>query len=366
MLQDIYCNTPAIILAHGYVGEILGKTVHGILMHSTVFNTVALIDRNKAGQDTSEICAGVTKRIPIYDNLEKTFDLCPKVMILIGDPDENNLEEIKICIKNNLDIVNSSFKFLKDFPKLVQLAKEYNVKLIDLRDVPRIGRWPDGSILNINAKVVYVTGTDCGLGKRTAAVELVREAKKRGIKAAFAATGQTGIMIGCDDGIVFDAISTNYSAGAVEKLIIDLDKRGFELIFLEGQASLMHYGGSTVLTLLHASNPHAIVLVHDPQRKYHAAYGNSDIFKMCELSREINLIESLYLPGGNKYNVVAICTIGQDNITTIKKQVELPVADVRNNGGPSIILDAILENINNQSLLFSNNLHINSIMQIQN
>ncbi len=366
MLQDIYCNTPAIILAHGYVGEILGKSVHGILMHSTVFDTVALIDKHKVGQDTSKICPGVTKTVPIFNDIKKTFLLKPKVMILIGDPDITNLNDIKSCITHKLDIINSSFKFLKDLPELVNLAEENNVKLIDLRDVPRVGRWPDGSISNIKAKVIYVTGTDCGLGKRTAAVELVREAKKRGLKAAFAATGQTGIMIGCDDGIIFDAISTNYSAGAVEKLIVDLDKKGFDLIFLEGQASLMHYGGSTVLTLLHASNPHAVVLVHDPKRKYHAAYGNSEIFKMCEINREIKLIESLYLPGGNKYNVVAVCTIGKENIRTIEKEINLPVADVRKENGPAIILNAILKNLYKENVIISNIIPNKDLLYIQN
>ena len=343
--QEIYNNTDAIILAHGYVGEILGKTIHGILMHSKVFKIVALIDRTKAGQDTRQICQGVTKQVPIYKNISLGLIHKPKVMILIGDPSENNLTEIKECICSGLDIINSSFLFLNDFPELKKLAEEHNVRLLDLRNVKRIWKLADGSILNIKAKVVYVTGTDCGLGKRTAAFELTLEAKKRGINAAFAATGQTGLMIGCEGGIVFDAISTNFSAGAVEQLVVDLDKKGYELIFLEGQASLLHFGGSTVLTLLHASNPHAIVLVHDPSRKFHAAYGNSPIFEMCDLQREIYLIESLYLPGGNKYKVVAVPTVGKNNIEMVKNLTDLPVEDVRNTGGPAIILDAVLDHL---------------------
>ena len=345
--QEIYHNTNAIFLAHGYVGEVLGKTVHGVLMHSKVFNTVALIDRNKAGQDTSKICPGVTKKVPIYSQIDQAFVHNPKVAILIGDPSDANIQEIKQCICYGLDIVNSSFIFLKDFPELVKLSSELGSRLIDLRDTKKIWKMADGSILNIKAKVVYVTGTDCGLGKRTAAYELTEEAKKRGLKAAFAATGQTGQMIGCDGGIVFDAISTNFSAGAVEELIVELDKKGYELIFLEGQASLMHFGGSTVLTLLHASNPHAIVLVHDPSRIYHAAYGESPIFEMCELQREIDIIENLYLPNSNHYKVVAIPTRGDENIDKVKELTSLPVADVRKPGGSAIVLNAVLEHLNN-------------------
>lgn len=342
LLHELYNQSETIILAHGYVGEILGKTVHGILMHSQLFKVLALVDRNKVGQDTSKICPGVTKKVPIYENICDAVKLKPKVMVLIGDPSENNLEEIKFCISEGLDIVNSSFVFLVDFPELVQLAQKQNVRLIDLRNVKRIWKMPDGSILNIKAKVVYVAGTDAGLGKRTATYELTQEAKKRGINAAFAATGQTGLMLGCDGGIVFDAIPGNYSAGAVVELILELDKKGYELIFLEGQASLMHHAYSHVITLIHAGNPHAIVLVHNPSRKYHAAFCESPIFKMCDLQREINTIESLYLDGGNKYKVVAVPSIGEENVQTVKQLTNLPVADVRKPGGPAIILDAVL------------------------
>jgi uncharacterized NAD-dependent epimerase/dehydratase family protein len=342
LLQEFYTNTDAVILAHGYVGEVLGKTVHGVLMHSKLFNAVALIDKFKTGEDTSKICPGVTKKVPIYSDLINALTHKPKVLILIGDPSERNIEDLKLAISHGIDIINSSFTFLSDFPELINLSKEKKTKLLDLRNVKRIWKMPDGSILNIKSKVIYVTGTDCGLGKRTAAFELVEEAKKRGYKAAFAATGQTGIMLGCDGGIVFDAINTNFSAGAVEELIVDIDSKGYDLIFLEGQASLMHYGGSTVLTLLHASNPHAIIMVHDPNRKLHAAYGDSPIFKMCDLQREIDLTESLYLPGGNKFKVVAIPTRGEGNIEKVQKLTSLPVADVRKPGGPAIILDAVI------------------------
>lgn len=340
--QEIYHNTNAIFLAHGYVGEVLGKTVHGVLMHSTVFNTVALIDRNKAGQDTNKICPGVTKKVPIYREIDEALIHKPKVAILIGDPSETNMNEIKQCICYGLDVINSSFIFLNDFPELVELASKQETRLIDLRNVRRNWKMPDGSILKIRAKVVYVTGTDCGLGKRTAAYELTQEAKSRGIKAAFAATGQTGLMIGCDGGIIFDAVSTNFAASAVEQLIVNIDKKGYDLIFLEGQGSLMHYACSSVLALLHASNPHAIVLVHDPNRKFHAAFGDSPVFKMCDLQREIDLLESLYLPEGNQHKVAAIATRGQKNIETLNKTTSLPLADVRMHGGPAALLDAVL------------------------
>lgn len=344
-MSEVYNNTPAVFLGHGYVGEVLGKTIHGVLMHSRVFRVVALVDRFKVGQDTSEICPGVTIQVPIHGALKDALAENPRVLILAGAPDRDNLGELKLAIRSGMDIVNPSFRFLRDIPELVDMAKKHGTRLFDLRDVKLDLRDADGSIVDIGAKVIYVMGTDCGVGKRTATYELVQEARRRGVKAAFAATGQTGLMLGCDAGIIVDAIPNNYAAGAVEGMILDLDKRGFELIFLEGQASLMHYSGSGSIVLLHAGNPHAIVLVHDPSREMHAEMGQSPIFQMCPLEREIKIIESLGLPGGNEFKVVALATRGFENISKLKQSADLPVADARMEGGPSILLDAVLDHL---------------------
>jgi len=345
MLSDIYQRAPAIFLAHGYVGEVLGKTIHGVLMHSRVFDVVALVDRDKAGQDTARICSGVTASVPICATLDEALAHGPRVLILAGPPTDDSLDAIFECVRRGIDVVNSAFQFLHDIPDLVALAGETGSRLIDLRNVGRSQRDADGSIEDLRAKVVYVMGTDCGLGKRTAAWELVQEARSRGISAAFAATGQTGQMIGCDGGIVFDAISTNHAAGAVEQMLVDIDRKGFELIFVEGQAALMHYAYSSSIALLHASNPHAIVLVHDPRRQQHAAMPPRRIFRMCALEDEIALIERLSLPGGNRFAVVALATIGDDCVRELTSTQALPVADARAAGGPAVLLDAVLAHL---------------------
>lgn len=354
MLQDYYHHTNAIFIAHGYVGEILGKTINGVLMHSEVFNIVALIDRKKTGIDTSQSLPGVRKKIPVVGSLEEALDYKPQLAILMENSINTSFDEIKQAIKEGLDIINPGFNLLNNNIELTQLARENSVNLIDLREPNKVKRNPDGRILNIKSKVVFVAGTDCGLGKRTATYELVLEARKRGIKAAFAATGQTGIMLGCDGGIVFDSITTQFAAGAVEDLIYNIDKKGFDIIFLEGQAALMHYGTSNAITLLHAGNPHAIVMVHDQKRTMHVEYGDSPIFRMGTLKNEIEVIEKLSLPEGNKFKVVAIATIGDDNIETLEKmKVEnkipnLPIADARKTGGPAIMLNAILKHLKNE------------------
>ena len=156
MFHNYYDQTPTIILAHGYVGKVLGKSIHGILMHSTLFDVKALVDQDTAGQNTNEICQGVTKQVPIYGSLKEALLVKPKVAILIDDPKNDNLKDIITLIRNRVDIINPTFEFLNKNNAIVELAKSFKVKLIDLRDYKYVKRWPDGSILNIKAKVVFV------------------------------------------------------------------------------------------------------------------------------------------------------------------------------------------------------------------
>src|SRR5947209_9200312 len=107
-----------------------------------------------------------------------------------------------------------------------------------------------------------MVGSDCAIGKMTVALELDREARARGIRSEFVPTGQTGIAI-AGWGISVDAVVADFLAGAAEQLVLEGVARGGELLWVEGQGSLLHpaYSGVT-LGLVHGGAPHAFVLCH--------------------------------------------------------------------------------------------------------
>jgi len=102
----------------------------------------------------------------------------------------------------------------------------------------------------------------------TVAIELDREARRRGIASEFIPTGQTGIAI-AGWGISVDAVVADFIAGASERLLVEGHKRGGELLIVEGQGSLLHpqYSGVT-LGLYHGSAPHALVLCHHAGQRF--------------------------------------------------------------------------------------------------
>jgi D-glutamate N-acetyltransferase len=148
----------------------------------------------------------------------------------------------------------------------VMLAEKHDARLWDVRDPPSGIPLFSGKNLDDLRKVVLTVGSDCAVGKMTAALELVSTANAAGTRAEFIATGQTGILI-AGWGIAVDRVIADFLAGSAEKLIDDAD-RSSEVLVVEGQGSLWHpaYAGVT-LGLLHGSAPHVLVLCHQAGRR---------------------------------------------------------------------------------------------------
>ena len=72
----------------------------------------------------------------------------------------------------------------------------------------------------------------------TAALELTRAARAPGARAAFVATGQTGIMI-AGWGIAIDRVIADFASGAAEQLVVAAAANA-DLVFVEGQGGINH------------------------------------------------------------------------------------------------------------------------------
>ena len=121
-------KTDVILLAHSLIGTIRGKSANGLLIHNELFNVVAIVDRNAAGKLTSEECQGVEVNKPIYPDMQiAVYMQKAKAVILLTDPSPYLHTDIKTAIKNKLDIINTSFTFIKNIPSIKSLANLYKI-----------------------------------------------------------------------------------------------------------------------------------------------------------------------------------------------------------------------------------------------
>ena len=113
---------------------------------------------------------------------------------------------------------------------------------------------------------VLTVGNDCSVGKMVTAWELTRGLKEARVDAAFAATGQTGMML-AGGGVPIDAVVGDFLHGAAEHLVRRHAER--EVTVIEGQASILHPSYAAVTWgLLMGSQPHGLILCVEPGRPH--------------------------------------------------------------------------------------------------
>ena len=248
-----------LILGEGFSHDAhYGKTMRGIVRYGPD-PVVAIVDSKRAGE--------AHEGIPIVATVEHALPFEPTVAI-VGVATQGGRfppawhELLKSCITNRLDVESGLHEVVSEDPELSELARRQGVELRDLRRPPEGLSVPSGANLQVDAKIVLTVGSDCAIGKKTVAVELDLEARRRGLESVFVPTGQTGIAI-AGWGIAVDAVVADFLAGAAERLVVEGAARGGKLLFVEGQGSIVHpmYSGVT-LGLVHGAAPHAFVLCH--------------------------------------------------------------------------------------------------------
>lgn len=344
----------AAILAHDKFGPLTSKTGVCILRYSKDYQTVAVIDRSKAGKAADEFVGPVGKGVPVVADLRDALRFNPECLIIGIAPGGGKLPEdwrpeLRLALQNRIQIISGLHFFIGDDPELGELTRRNGVRIWDVRKPLRPDRIATGEGGKVKALVVHTMGTDCNSGKMTAAVEIAREAQRRGIRAAFAATGQTGIMIGCEAGAPIDRLVSDFVAGGAEELLLLCEQQRADLIVVEGQGSLDHLAYSGVaLGLLHGCYPDLVVLCHQAGRQFLGEYSGSRQQRMRPLRWHIDLIEQLSQPvHPTKVCAISLATFTLNDadaraaIAAVEKETGLPTADpVRH--GPGKLLDAVL------------------------
>jgi uncharacterized NAD-dependent epimerase/dehydratase family protein len=168
------------------------------------------------------------------------------------------------ALDRGMDLASGLHRKLADVPALADRARMLGRSLFDVRHPSRDFTIATGA--RRPGKRLLAVGTDCSIGKMYTTLALGQEMRRRGMKADFRATGQTGIFI-AGDGVSIDAVVADFISGAVEWLSPANDPDHWDLV--EGQGSLFHpsYAGVS-LGLLHGAQPDLLVMCHEPGRPH--------------------------------------------------------------------------------------------------
>ncbi|NHX37968.1 MULTISPECIES: DUF1611 domain-containing protein [Halolamina] len=344
--ESFNAPTPVIVLAEGEFGKTGGKTSNGVVLNSELFDARVVVDSETAGESPASVLGRrEAPEIPIVSSVSEALETAPETEALIigvapagGELPDAWVTGLEEAIRAGCDVVSGLHTFLSEDEHWAELAESHDARIFDVRRPPKNDqlRVGDGSVDEVDADVVLTVGTDCAVGKRTTTFELYRAAREAGLDAGWVATGQTGIMVGSQAGVVIDRVPADFAAGVVEDLVKSVAE-AHDLVFVEGQASLTHRAYSNVtLAILHGSWPDAVVIADDPERSRRTHF---EQFAVEGVEAETALIQEL-----SEAEVAGISTWGDPTVE--QERHDLPVSNVYWEEGPGELLTAVRETLN--------------------
>ncbi|HEX8245279.1 MAG TPA: DUF1611 domain-containing protein [Longimicrobium sp.] len=297
--KDALSGYRYLVLAEGMFGPQTSKTANSAVRY-LADRVVAVVDSRHVGTTVGDVL-GFGGVIPVLGTVEEGLGRGATALLVGIAPQGGQLPEswrpmLHAAIDAGLHLVSGLHFHLSDDADLRERAAGRGVAIHDLRKPPADLPVSTGKARLVDALVVHTVGTDCNIGKMTAALQLRDALAARGTRVGFAATGQTGILIE-GWGISVDAVVADFVGGAAERLVLRAAE-GNDVVLVEGQGSLVHPGYSGVtLGLLHGSMPDAMILCHQPSRACPWSYGRHyDWMRLPSVPEMIGICEAAIAP----------------------------------------------------------------------
>jgi uncharacterized NAD-dependent epimerase/dehydratase family protein len=335
----------ALVYADRFFNCADGKTAHGLVRYSKRFDVKCIVDTTLKEGDSGEILDGIKRNIPLYNNLEKAYNKTNPNTFIIGAVSEGGVlpkgydKAVIWALRKGLDILSGLHQFISDEQVFIKFKKKNGCNITDVRKIFRdYKRFYTGEIKKVKSKRIAIIGTDSAVGKRTIAVIINEELKKRGRKTDMIYTGQTGWMQGWPHGIILDAMINDFVAGGIEGAILDSwNELKPDYMIIEGQGSLVHPFFPGGFEILAAGRIDGFILVDAPKRPHLDGFPEypmpnpKKVVKIAELLTDKPLIGI----GLNKENM------NKDDIKNekikLKNIFNVPVTEPLNEGVSDIV-----------------------------
>ena len=285
------------LLQHGGILGQYGKTGLSLLRYSHAEIDV-VIDQETAGRSLHELTRIPLKRdIPIVASMAEALSFKPDaVAIGIAVPGgalpEHWMQDVRVAVRAGVSVWNGLHTPLSRDPGIAA-ALHLGAKVWDMRQEPTGLSTGTGAARSLSCRRVLFVGTDMAIGKMTAALELDRAARRRGISSKFIATGQGGMMI-AGDGVCLDGVRLDFASGAIEAEVMRYGPQ-HDVLWVEGQGSLLNPASTATLPLMRGSQPTHLILVHRAGMTHLSAFPH---IKIPPLDRVVELYEEVASSAG--------------------------------------------------------------------
>ena len=325
-----------------------GKMGHGLLRWRRG-PIVAVIDRGHAGADSAAI-TGIPRSVPVVATVAEAAALGADVLVPAIAPPGGVLppewrSEIVDALRHGMSIVNGLHAPMATDAEFTA-AKSPQAFIADIRREPANLANGLGRAKDLPCRRILTVGTDMAIGKMTVSLACDRAAADRGLRSSFLATGQIGICIS-GDGVALDAVRVDFASGAVEQLVLRHADHA-DLLWVEGQGSVLHPASTAWLPLMRGSMPTHLILCH---RAGQEAVARTPWVRIPPLADIVRLYEQVSAAAGAlpAANVVAIAlntshldeNTARDAIQRTADETGLPVTDPIRFGADALV-DAVL------------------------
>jgi uncharacterized NAD-dependent epimerase/dehydratase family protein len=343
------------LLMHGALGQAYGKHGIGMLRYSDA-EIVAVVDRAQAGKSVLEV-VGIDRDVPVVASVSDARVLGAEVLLVAIAPPGGLLpdewrDDLVIALDFGMSLVNPLHEPWGSDPELL-MHLQGGAWIWDVRQEPPGLQPATGATRLLSNIRVLTVGTDMAVGKMTAAIELVKSLRNRGVAAEMVATGQVGITI-AGRGVPIDAVRLDFAPGAIEWEVLRAAETS-EVIVIEGQGALCHPGASANLALIRGAMPTHLLMVHRATQTHERQYDWAKIPNLMDFVRLHEDIAECCETFPRPATIgIALNTLGLSDdeadaeIERLRMLTELPVADpVRH--GADVFAEALMPAISKVS-----------------
>ena len=335
------------LLMHDHTRDRHGKMGFA-LMRYRPSQVVAVIDCTAVGESLSDV-TGIDHPAPIVASVSEAMAIGADVLVVAvatsgGVLPADFRAELAAGLRAGMNVVYPLHGRLSDDPELAPIVQPGRW-IWDVRVEPD-GLMPGtGQAAGLTCRRVLTVGTDMAIGKMTAALECDRVARERGLRSAFLASGQIGITLS-GDGVPLDAVRIDFASGSIEQLVM---RHGddHDVLWVEGQGSLLHPSSTAWLPLIRGSCPTHMVLCTRAGQSHVDRFRSVPVPPLPEVIRTYEAVAAI--AGGPAARIVGI-SVNCGRLSDAEARVAvdqaasesgLPATDVLRFGA-DVLVDAVM------------------------